>query len=174
MADNAKGLAKLQTQLTEVKVEISGLLADLATEKRAENGADESTPATTATAVKQFFRELAPQVASHAEGQARIASIMAMLDELLQASQAAMPVGGRSATQPELGKQNLLPEAETTEAAMELDDETLNDMAEAAVPPAAEGEAAQEDRKSKVAEAKARLKSAPGLASRVRKSAAKR
>ena len=42
---------------------------------------------------------------------------------------------------------------------MELDDELLDEMAEAAVPPAGEGDAAAEDRKTSVAATKARLKS---------------
>ena len=49
-------------------------------------------------------------------------------------------------------------------------------MAEAAVPPAAadDGEEARETRRSKVAETKARLKSDPGLATKVKKTMGKR
>ena len=45
------------------------------------------------------------------------------------------------------------------DASMELDDDLLNQMAEAAVAPAGEQDADKEERKARVAEAKARLKS---------------
>ena len=50
-------------------------------------------------------------------------------------------------------------QAACNSGAMELDDDMLDQMAEAAVPSAEDGDTAIEDRKARVAEAKARLKS---------------
>ena len=79
-------MAALRSRLDEARTEVAGVLAELAKEKGA---GGQASAAVAAGAVAAFFDSLAPQVAQHPEGQARVGTIRSMLDELLRASVAA-------------------------------------------------------------------------------------
>lgn len=114
--------------------------------------------AITAQAVKGFFRSLPTTVAEHPEGVQAVEQIMARLDKLdsvaalAQANTPPAQVGHRPPGTAE-AVAAMVAEGATDGGAMDLDDDLLTHLAEAAVPEGASGE----DRPSQVAEAKARL-----------------
>ena len=130
--------------------------------------------------MRSLFEALPSTVAGHPEGREAIKTVMQMLEKLDQAAKveqtANLPATGQSGLATAALPDDSIAIAALPQEPMELDDETLSCMAEAAVPPAAadDGEDAREVRKSKVAEAKARLRSDPGLATKVRKTLAKK
>ena len=102
--------------------------------------------ASTAQAVKSFFHSLPAPVAGHPEGIQAVEQIMALLEKLDTAATQVQATGQQVATAA----------APQEDSSMQLDDEVLEQMAEAATAPAADGEA-EEARTQRVAETKARL-----------------
>jgi chromosome segregation ATPase len=169
-AAHAARVGKLKAQLDEVQQEISSLLADLSREKSASGAKDtvKDTPAATAEAVRTFFTQLAPQVAVHPDGQARIGAIMQMLDELLQASRAtcSLPAAQASTAPGEVASKQEDNKSSHLEHEVEMDDSFLDALAEAAY--GEEGDATEGgvSRSEQVAAAKDRLKAKRGVLSK--------
>ena len=147
----------LAEDIEKAKLEISQLSMAAAAEvtgaTEARNNPTAATSAAslvTATAVRTFFGALPQTVADHPEGQEAIKTVMQMLEKLDQAAKveeaACLPAQG---------------EVQQAVQAMELDEDHLSSLAEAVVPTtdSDDSEEGKEIRKSKVAEAKASLKS---------------
>jgi DNA repair exonuclease SbcCD ATPase subunit len=110
----------------------------------------------TAQAVKGFFQTLPSMVAEHPEGIEAVKQVMALLEKLDSAAKLA------GASDQEKADAPAGPLSQTHSRAdedMQLDDELLDQMAEAATAPAGEGEGEAEARKVRVSEAKDRLRS---------------
>ncbi len=117
------------------------------------------TSAVTAHAVKSFFHTLPPAVADHPEGIGACQQVMALLEKLDSAAKsAAAPAAHPTA----LPSQEVGAPPGKSDDEMQLDDDLLGQMAEAATPPAGEGEGEVEARKLRVAETKGRLRSKKG------------
>ena len=173
LAANAEEKRQLGEQLHGIGVEISALLADMSKEKIDAAGCGRTKAECAADAVGEFFGDLAPLVASHPDGQARITAIKQMLNELLHASTAAavqQPAAAQPASPappttaggerqpPPTPAAPQEPAAEDGDAAMvELDEEGLELFAELSVPELVEGGAPQ-DRQALVAAAKDRFR----------------
>ncbi len=102
----------------------------------------------TATAVKSFFQSLPSEVAGHPEGAETITQVMVLLEKLDSAAKqvAAPSAAEKTAEEQEQGGD------------MELDEETIEQMAEAAVPQVSgDNEAAVQARATKVQQAKANI-----------------
>ena len=131
----------------------------------------------TAESVKGFFQGLPNAVSAHPDGQQAIKQVMELLEKLDTAAKAAMAAKAPLSCAPASPAGQ---EAEDTlqDMQMDLDDEVLQQMAEAAVGPAEEGGSSEEDRATKVAETKARLKAKKGDLekgmSKVKKTSAKK
>ena len=182
IAQQKQALADAEVRLQAAKFEAATIAQAAALQATVDAGPAQSVQpvavsAITAQAVKGFFRSLPTTVAEHPEGVQAVEQIMALLDKLDSAAalaQAKAPpaqvvhrppgtaepvaamvaegaIASLFATAPFDAVVN---EASATDGgAMDLDDDLLTHLAEAAVP---EGGSA-EDRPSQVAEAKARL-----------------
>ena len=120
-------------------------------------GSGKNTSALTAQAVRGFFQALPASVSDHPEGRQSIEQVMALLERLDSAAKEACaePHAPPSAAETTAAAPPALAAAPT----MELDDDFFEQMAEAAVAPAEGGEDRVAERRARVAEAKARLKS---------------
>lgn len=121
--------------------------------------------AITAATVKRFFEQLPKPVAEHAEGVQAIAQIMALFEKLHSAATtASASPSGNGSRLPAAA-----PAASEQWADLEFDDELLDDLAEAAIGGADEGD--EESRARRLDAAKARLRSnGRGILRKVRKS----
>ena len=163
IAQQQQTLADAEVKLQAAKIEAATIAQAAALQATVDVGpAQTAQPvavsAITAQAVKGFFRSLPTTVAEHPEGVQAVEQIMALLDKLDSAAalaQASTPpalVGHRPpGTAGAVAA--MVADGAAEDGAMELDDDLLTHLAEAAVP---EGGSA-EDRPSQVAEAKARL-----------------
>ena len=157
-------LAEAEVKLQAAKLEAATLAQAAARQVTSAAGsADQAsqgqTSIVTAQAVKGFFQTLPPMVSEHPEGIEAVKQVMALLEKLDSAAKLAgandQENGGASAgplSQPHPG----------AEEEMQLDDDLLDQMAEAAIAPAGDGEGEAEARKVRVSEAKNRLKSKKG------------
>ena len=93
IAEHEEYTSGIKNKLAEVQAGIADIRASLAVQGGpARAHRPESIETATAESMRSFFGSLAPQVASHPDGQARITNIMQMFEELLSASkQAAHP-----------------------------------------------------------------------------------
>ena len=157
----AEAEAKLQTATAEV-----ASITQAAAQQQAAAGdlqpppSQQQASALTAHAVRGFFQTLPAQVAEHPEGVEAVQTVMALLEKLDSAAKTAGSEAASSAQQTEPEAQQAGAEASPPD--MQVDDATLEFMAEAAVPPAGSEEGAEEVRKGRVAEARDRLKAKKG------------
>ena len=158
-------LTETETKLQAAKIE-AATIAQAAVQAAARQiseaaGAGVSAPqravsAVTAQAVKSFFQTLPPTVAQHPEGIDTVRQVMALLDKL-DAAAANADERERPATDSmPPGAPTAAPEPSPLHEQMQLDDDFLDQMAEAATEPSGDGEDI-EARKERVAAAKARL-----------------
>ena len=105
-----------------------------------------------ASAVKGYLQGLPEVVSADPEGQQAIQQVLSLLGRLDDAAKIVASEAAASSV-------SLAPSAEGLSETMEIDDDLFSQMAEAAVAPAGEGDSAAEERKTRVAEAKARLRS---------------
>lgn len=179
-ASTSEEIEKAKQEISQLNLAAAAEVTGDSEAKGVSNDAQCAASRITAAAVRSFFGSLPGTVAEHPEGQEAIKTVMQMLEKLDQAAKSEQSVsdpgtvqGGQAsaAAHDHIGAPASLPET-----FMELDDELFTCMAEAAVPPATadDGEEAREIRKSKVAEAKARLRSDPGLATKVKKTVGKK
>jgi hypothetical protein len=179
-------LAEAESLLRQAKLDAVSIAERATAELRGDGIAHDHRQSSivTATTVKDFFQQLPHEVAGHQEGQQTIQQVMLLLDKLdsaakivvqqqgiLAATEAAVP----AASSDELtGIQVQTPAAAPPiEEDMQIDEDMLSQLAEAAVPPAGESEGDEVARQTRVDETRDRLRSkrtdlARGLA-RVRK-----
>ena len=166
VAEQEAAVAVAEAKLQKATLEAVAIAEKATAELRGAEGAVPASPSVansqvTAAAVKGFFQSLPSVVSGDPEGRETIQQVMDLLEKLdgaakqVAASSDARPPGHDAS---ETAKpQGHWPEQ--PQETMDLDDDLLGQMAEAAVAPE-EGEGlAAEDRKTKVAETKARLKS---------------
>ena len=146
-------IEKAKTELAQLNLaaaaEVPG--GDAASTEQASQG---QTSVVTAQAVKGFFESLPPTVAQHPEGIAAAKQVMGLLEKLHSAAELAGANGAEDGSAQ--SAQSVQPDD------MQLDDDLLDQMAEAATAPAEDGEAAALERKARVAEARDRLKANKG------------
>ena len=181
LAEQEEGAASMGQRVEAARRELADIAEKMAADLRGSpsattGSAAAATSTVTATAVKGFFQSLPETVSGHPEGQETIQQVMALLDKLDAAAKTATSEAELSRAQARDSSQEAASELAAED--METDEDVLDQMAEAVVAPAGEGESAEAERMQKVAEAKARLKSSKvfmerGLA-KVRKSGAKK
>lgn len=183
-------LAETEAMLRQAKLDAVSI-AEQATAELRGDGATYSlcqSSIAIATTVKDFFQKLPPEVVGHPEGQETIQQVMLLLEKLDSAAKTAVQqAGARAATEAAApatssdgptGVPVQTPAvAPPVEEDMQIDEDLLYQMAEAAVPPAGESDGDEAARQARVDETRDRLRSkrtdlARGLA-RVRKVAKK-
>ena len=157
ISEQAELTARLQSDVEKAKTDVLALSDKIAEELRGSGaGMAGHVPGTsseaTASAVKGYLQGLPEVVSADPEGQQAIQQVLSLLGRLDEAAKIVASEAAASSV-------SLAPSAEGLSETMEIDDDLFSQMAEAAVAPAGEGDTAAEERKTRVAEAKARLRS---------------
>lgn len=159
-------LAEAEAALQQAKLDAVAIAERATAELRGDGKTASYTQASivTATTVKDFFKQLPPAVAEHEDGKQVIKQVMVLLEKLDAAARAQ--AAAASSTPEKLGAAASAAEASLPGAQLAgedeemqiVNDDLLDQMAEAAVPPAGEADGEGEDRKIRVAEIRERLK----------------
>ena len=164
IARQAQCLADAEIKLQAAKMEAATLAQAAAEQSTAAAGSIDQArqgqaSIVTAQAVKGFFQTLPPMVAEHPEGIEAVKQVMSLLEKLDSAAKVAGASDQENGKAPAGPPSQPLPMADEE---MQLDEDLLDQMAEAATAPAGDGEGEAEARRLRVSEAKDRLRSKKG------------